>query len=72
MKIVDIEEERLHVFQATLEISMDFSGKMSFMIRSKIYDKCLKVCMRKLSYSEAPEISSFRLTHFLRAIYTIL
>ena len=59
MKIVNIEEESLHVFQATLEISMEFSGKTWFMIRSKIYDKCLKVCMRKLSYSEAPEISSF-------------
>ena len=30
MKIVNIEEESLHVFQATLEISVEFSGKTWF------------------------------------------
>ena len=52
MKLANIDEENLHIFQTTLGISMKFSGKMCLMIILKVKKAGLYSLSRKYIFKK--------------------
>ena len=58
VKIINIEEENLHIFTATLVISMIFSAKIWLMIISKVTKKQSFTLSLENTFYEKPEEGS--------------
>ena len=73
MKIANIDRESLHIFWTTWEISMKFSGKMWFMIISKVTEKQGFILSLEDTFLEKPQGGSNWLSPaFLELKYSTL
>ena len=58
VKMVNIEQENLHIFWTSCGISMNFSGKMSLMIISKVTKSQDLTLSLKIAFLEKPQWGS--------------